>query len=241
MHPEDGLPTDLTRTASKPHLHDFGSAFEESIRVGDYLYEIYGSEPEKSPFPPARPYLQDVCPVQIYRNFPTACHYRKSHARKGPSAAETPLGCAEASTDGASCGGRGTVSIHPGGRAAFSVQRSSPLLLLAPKAAYAATSEQRARTAARPRSRASRISGINRFGWIGRVGWVCWIVGVVRAQARRCGRRAGRRRRGARHARMQRIRSLDEEVDLPFNQNARATLGARLLFARRQSNGVKRR
>lgn len=97
------------------------------------------------------------------------------------------------------------------------------------------------RTAARPRSRASRISGINRFGWIGRVGWVCWIVGVVRARARRCGRRAGRRRRGARHARMQRIRSLDEEVDLPFNQNARATLGARLLFARRQSNGVKRR
>lgn len=141
MHPEDGLPTDLTRTASKPHLHDFGSAFEESIRVGDYLYEIYGSEPEKSPFPPARPYLQDVCPVQIYRNFPTACHYRKSHARKGPSAAETPLGCAEASTDGASCGGRGTVSIHPGGRAAFSVQRSSPLWLLAPKAAYAATSD----------------------------------------------------------------------------------------------------
>ena len=57
MHPEDGLPTDLTRTASKTHLHDFGSAFEESIQVGDYLYEIYGSEPEKSPFPPARPYL----------------------------------------------------------------------------------------------------------------------------------------------------------------------------------------
>lgn len=65
--------------------------------------------------------------------------------------------------------------------------------------------------------------------------------GRPRARARRCGRRAGRRRRRARHARMQRIRSLDEEVDLPFNQNARATLGARLLFARRQSNGVKRR
>lgn len=100
------------------------------------------------------------------------------------------------------------------------------------------------RTAARPRSRASWIPGINRSGWIGRVGrpaGTIGIVGVVRARARRCGRRAGRRRRGARHARMQRIRSLDEEVDLPFNQNARATLGARLLFARRQSNGVKRR
>lgn len=48
MHPEDGLPTDLTRTASKPHLHDFGSASEERIRVGDFLYEIYGSEPERA-------------------------------------------------------------------------------------------------------------------------------------------------------------------------------------------------
>lgn len=147
MHPGDDLPTDLTRTVSKPHLHDFGSASEESIRVGDYLYEIYGSEPEKSPLPPARPYLQNVCPVQIYRNVHTACHYRKSHARKGLSAAEAPLGCAEASTDDASCGGYGAVSTHPGGRAAFSVQRPSPLRHLALKAAYAAASEQRARTA----------------------------------------------------------------------------------------------